>query len=138
MMTPLRLVDELNRLHEYLSLDNFELKNGLKDNPTLLLVAITDSNRTYGLEVNLKGYPESKPSMCVLEELPTRDGKKMTCSGAMHCLGTQNGRTFICHCSTWRPDTHLISLYFKGKLWLEAYEGHLQTGKPIDYYLKHQ
>ena len=135
MISPLRLVEELNSLHAAITNRNFELNY-----PSLKMVVITDNDKTYCLEIDLTGYPEYMPSMYVRKELKTKDGTKMGTSGAMHCLGTQDGRTKICHGngSHWRPDTSLLALYFKGKLWLEAYEHHLATGETIDSLLKHQ
>jgi len=137
MMTPLRLVDELDRLVDVLTLENFELRDAMKENPELRMPVITYANHNYCLLVKLKGYPLNKPSLAVIGELRKKDGSAMGISGSMHCLGYDNGNTLICYGNTWRPDTHLIDLYYKGKLWLDCYDAHLKTGHTIDYYLKH-
>lgn len=141
MMSPQRLVDELNALHDkYLSLNNFELSNALTDRPMLKMIAVTLANNTYCLLADLTGYPEQMPDLYVLKELRMRDGSKMGASGSMHCLGTLNGRTQIClgrECC-WSPSTHFHDIYIKGKLWLEGYENYLRTGQIIATFLKEQ
>ncbi len=138
MMTPLRLVDELNLLVKDLSLNNFELKDGLTDHPVLRAAIVTANQHHYGLEIDLTGFPEKQPKMYVLKKLMKQDGTPMGLSSAMHCLGITDEKTRVCFANSWQPDTHLIELYFKGKLWLECYEAHLETGNTIDHYLKHE
>lgn len=138
MMTPQRLVEELNSLVKEITLNNFKLVDGLTPHPVLTAAVITHNGHHYGLEIDLKGYPEQMPRMCVPQALKKRDGTLMSLSSAMHCLGIRDGKTYICHGSVWRPETSLFHLYIKGKLWLEAYEGHLETGNDIDYYLKEE
>lgn len=60
-------------------------------------------------------------------------------SASMHVLGTREGGTKICHfrSSRWVPENTLYLVALKGRIWLEAYEAHLRTGKPLDRFLRH-
>lgn len=136
MMTPQRLVAELNEVAKYLGLNNFKLLDGVTPHPLFKAPVVTHTGRTHGLELHLSGFPESSPDMCVPEALRMKDGRLMTISSEMHCLGIRDGKTYICHNKIWRPETSLFNLYIKGKLWLEGYENHLITGEPIAKYLK--
>ena len=138
MINPVRLVDELNGMLDYLPPDKFGINDDFWRHPLFRATVETSNNRKYYLESDLTGYPEAMPSLCVLEELRRRDGRKLDVSSAMHCLGCRDGRTYICYLRIWRPDFHLFELFLKGNLWLEAYEAYLQTGNPIDHYLRHQ
>jgi hypothetical protein len=49
------------------------------------------------------------------------------------------GRVCICHIGTsqWEPSFSYAQVLIKGALWLQAYEGHLSTGKRIaDYFVQ--
>ena len=59
---------------------------------------------------------------------------------ASHTLGRNNeGFLRICHylCTHWNGLHTFYEVFVKGRLWLEAYEGHISTGNSIDYYLGH-
>ena len=73
-------------------------------------------------------------------EAARMDGAMNSPSASMHTLSSENGWTRICHygCNSWTPNVSLYKVYIKCRLWLEMYETHLRTGKPIDYYLNHQ
>ncbi len=57
----------------------------------------------------------------------------------MHTLGVRDGSTLICHFkpSRWVPSNILYLVALKGRIWLEAYEGHLRTGNRLDNFLPH-
>ena len=46
----------------------------------------------------------------------------------------------ICHFYPlhWNAQDTLYEVFMKGRLWIEAYEGHLNSGQPINNYLPEQ
>ena len=103
----------------------------------------TNSGGWYQLRVYVpEQFPAICPEMIVARPAPlhSRRGAALTNpSGAMHTLGTRDGGTKICHYhpSRWVPENTLYKVLLKGRIWLEAYEGHLSSGRDIEYYLKH-
>lgn len=80
--------------------------------------------------------------MVVSNPRPLRDhrGKKLKDpSASMHTLGLRDDCTKICHFkeSLWIPNNTLYLVAMKGRIWLEAYEGHLRTGRALDSFLPH-
>ena len=59
---------------------------------------------------------------------------------SLHTLASEHGWTRICHygSDSWTPGVSLYKIYIKCALWLNIYEVHLKTGKPMEYYLKRQ
>jgi hypothetical protein len=57
--------------------------------------------------------------------------------GDKHTLGNRDGFLKICHCrpSSWTSSSTLYDVVMKGRLWLEAYEGYLMTGKDLSTFL---
>lgn len=112
-----------------------------EDGPYLRIAAKTNSGNVYTLHMDLLAFPESQPKAFVTCMLKTRSGKNMdSASFSMHTLSSEHGWTRICFygASSWTPNVSLYKVYIKCRLWLEMYETHLRTGKPIDYYLNHQ
>ena len=110
---------------------------------TLWLKAAARTNRghVYTLAFDLSGFPSGVPKVYVTKMLKNRRGEKLdSADGQMHVLTSGNGWTRICHYGSdaWTPMVSLFKVYVKCRLWLEMYELHLQTGKPIEYYLNHQ
>ncbi|MDY5596495.1 MAG: hypothetical protein SPG40_03225 [Kiritimatiellia bacterium] len=57
--------------------------------------------------------------------------------------GSMRGRAYPAGASrstlqSWTPGVSLYKIYIKCALWLNIYEVHLKTGKPMEYYLKRQ
>jgi hypothetical protein len=103
----------------------------------------SNSGARYQLRVYVPAqFPAICPDMIVAWPAPLRDhrGKAMTkASNSMHTLGTRDGGTMICHYNParWVPENTLYKVLLKGRIWLEAYEGHLRSGNQIEYFLKH-
>lgn len=105
-----------------------------------------NSGRRYDLHLKIPiDIPNSVPGLFVRSPHPLYDhwGKSLVeygVSRSMHLLGPEHGYIKICHYhpSHWRPELTFYKVLVKGRIWIEAYEGHRTTGKPIDYYLKHQ
>ena len=99
----------------------------------------TNSNQVYCLRLYVpRDFPNSVPVMVVKSSprpMPNWSG-----SGSTHTLGRNfEGFLKICHYldSRWSSRVTFYEVFMKGRLWLEAYEGHLSTGRPLDYYLSH-
>ena len=101
----------------------------------------TSNNKVYTLRVFIsEDFPNSCPVLVVsspARPLTLRDGCQISSSTANHSWGTTDGRTQICHFmpAKWTSENTLYQVFMKGLLWLEAYEGHLASGKPISNYL---
>lgn len=106
------------------------------------VAARTNRGNIYTIHIKLRNFPEQVPAAYVTTTLRDRNGEPLTGGSAkMHVLGAgANGWTRICHYGyeSWTPMVSLYKVFIKCRLWLEMYELHLQTGKPIDYYLSHQ
>ena len=104
----------------------------------------TNSNKTYVLWIPLQGFPDSAPPMYVVEPqgLLDCDGQLLSEKGAsssFHLLSPKNGSIQICHYNDqfWSDAVTLSKVLMKGRLWLEAYEQHMRSGKAISHYLPH-
>ena len=109
--------------------------------PWLAIAARTNKGNNYTLRIELDKFPNEIPKVFVTKMLTTRGGDPMSgVSASMHTLSSENGRTRICHYGSqaWNPRVTLFKIYAKCRLWLEAYEGHLATGRDLDHWLKHQ
>ena len=136
-----RYQKELMVLNENLAPNQFRFLEMGTSNEHLVMAVRTNRRNIYTLYIQLDGFPENMPKVFVTQMLVSHDGKKLeSASGTMHTLTSENGWTRICHygSNSWTPNVSLYKVYIKCRLWLEMYELHLQTGKPIDYYLSHQ
>ncbi|WP_157517554.1 hypothetical protein [Micromonospora rifamycinica] len=103
----------------------------------------TNSGRYYSLRIHVPAaFPNRCPDMVVTAPHPLTDhhGRRITeASASMHTLGLRDDRTRICHFkeNLWVPNNTLYLVALKGRIWLEAYEGHLRTGRPLDSFLPH-
>lgn len=57
----------------------------------------------------------------------------------MHLLKPESDVVRICHYSAshWSPNITFFKVLLKIRAWIEAYEGHLDSGYAIDHYLPH-
>ena len=102
-------------------------------------VATTSSGRQYKLYLVIPSeFPYQRPSLYVTDPQPlfTFDRRSLTDLGTshnMHTLSPSNGCVQICHWrdDRWRASILLHKVFLKGLLWLEAYEQHLATGRPL-------
>lgn len=128
-------------LEERIGKNLFRFLNEDKADECLVLGARTNSGNVYTLRVELEGFPDSPPAVYVTQMLKNKKGEDLCeVSAEMHTLQPKNGWTRVCHhgAQSWSPRISLYKTYVKCRLWLEMYELHLQTGKPLDYYLNHQ
>jgi hypothetical protein len=136
-----RLAIEMAVLNKYLTPNLFKFQELGTPNEHIVMAARTNRKNIYRLYIKLADFPLQKPEVYVAQTLKDKWGHVLPeFSGKMHTLGTwqEKGWTQICHYGAWNPDVAIYKIYIKCRLWLEMYELHLQTGKPIDYYLNHQ
>ncbi len=105
----------------------------------------TNSGARYAVRLVLPNdYPDRLPEALITHPLGLTnyvgdDLAELGPSLEMHLL-TQNGpHASICHYhpARWAADMTLYKVVMKARIWLEAYEMHARTGKPLDSYLKH-
>lgn len=107
----------------------------------VLVEMTTNDDQQYVLQISLpKDFPNSCPDLVVVspcQPLTKLNGKKLDASD--HSYGvTKNNQTRICHFrpNLWTNENSLYQVFMKGRLWLEAYELHHQTGKPMKTFLR--
>ena len=100
----------------------------------------TNANKSYTLRVQIPAdFPNSVPILLVTK--PSRPLRKKD-GGSLgfedHSWGTHDGFTQICHYKPclWSAENTLYEIFMKGLIWLEAYDAHLSTGKPIRNFLR--
>ena len=96
----------------------------------------TNNDNRYTVRIYIGNFPNSVPDMVVVNSpKPMPD---WGCSDSAHTLGKRDGYLQICHYhdSQWTDRSSLYEVVMKGRVWLEAYEGHLRTGKPMNYFLR--
>lgn len=105
----------------------------------------TNSRCRYALRVIIpQDYPSSVPAAFVTNPvLLDSRGRELADRGpsdTMHLLESLGNWTGICHHhpARWNANTTLYKVILKVRVWLEAYESHLRTGKNIDTLLTHQ
>lgn len=104
----------------------------------------TNSDNKYTLRVYLsQDHPNSCPEMVLVSpsNLRLKNGEALPRNEAkFHTTGERDTFIKICHSlpELWMGDNTIYQLFIKGRLWIEAYERHLDTGKDIDVYLKHK
>ena len=112
--------------------------------PYVEIAMVSNSNRHYKLRVYISDdFPNSCPEMVLVSpsSLNIKDGSSMpSVSHSFHTIGTKDGYLLLCHFipSKWTNENTLYQVFMKGRLWIEAYEGHLATGNHMDVFLKAQ
>lgn len=106
----------------------------------------TNAKKTYGLRLYVPNdVPNSVPEVVITYPNPIKDryGISLASKGAsstMHLLTPIDTYPKICtyRATNWSPNRTFYNVLIKCRIWLEAFDGHINTGNPIDYYLKHQ
>ena len=138
-MTPKRRELEAKILEEYFPRRYAFVEVGTM-NEYLDVGLKTQSGTVYRMNIYLKNFPHAKPEVFLIypEKLTDRDGRAMSrVSHEMHMLHPKNGNPQICHFkgTSWNPNRTLYQVILKCRLWLEAYEAYMETGKPLNTYL---
>ena len=142
MMDYKRYQAEYRVLSEKMLPNSFKFFDMNTNQPYVLMAAVTNRGRAnrevYTLRIDLEEFPYDVPHVETTRLLYTKSGKPLDeGQSGMHCTYSQHGGTGICHYgSSWNPSISLYKVFIKCRLWLEMYEEHLQSGKPIGYYLK--
>ena len=106
----------------------------------------TNFKNQYYLRVYVpRDFPNSVPEVVIMfpENLIDYHGKKLVDHNqnpAMHLLPPREGYPTICTYKPthWNPSITIYNVLVKSRIWLEAFDGHRVTGKPLDHYLQHQ
>ncbi len=115
---------------------------------------VTSANKAYGVRIEIpSGFPDQCPrayitspsplwsygqSNSLWRKLMEKNINEKGISHEMHTLSPHsNGWVQVCHFrpERWSADLTLIQVLLKVRLWLEAYELHSLTGRPIDDFL---
>ena len=96
----------------------------------------TNNDNKYTVRIYIEDFPNAAPDMVVVSSpkpTPVWEG-----SYDNHTLLSRDGYLRICHYhpNQWTDFSSLYEVVMKGRVWLEAYEGHIRTGKPMNYFLK--
>lgn len=138
MLKANRYHKEVEILQQSLPDNMFKFCDMDTDKPYLKIAAVTNSKNIYTLQIDLDVFPESMPKVFVTRMLKSKNGTNLDSpSHEMHTLASEHGYTRICHYgnTSWGPNVTLNKVYLKCRVWLEAYEEHLKTGKAIADYL---
>lgn len=141
MITNDRLEKELSVLRRKIPKNAYKFMDLGTSKPYLLIGAKTKKGNIYTIRIELDKFPEEIPKAFINKMLYNKSGEPMNgCSASMHTLDSEGGRTRICHYGTnsWNHFVSLYKVYVKCALWLDMYELHLYSGKPMEYYLNHQ
>jgi ubiquitin-protein ligase len=103
----------------------------------------SSEGHVYRLEVALPSdYPASIPQVIVTypNELYTYRGEPLvdiSPSHFMHTLNPVDGCVQLCHykMENWHSNVTLYKIALKCLIWIEAYENHLKSGRPLTDYL---
>jgi hypothetical protein len=103
-------------------------------------VTSSSSGRDYSLSIPIpSGFPYQRPPMYLTSPFPLymADGTRVSSLGVSHQMHTlapcSNGFVQLCHWrdARWHSNILLQKVFLKGLLWIEAYEQHLATGRPL-------
>ena len=107
--------------------------------------ATSNSGKRYGLSMTLPpGFPNQRPALYITEPNPLRmaDGNLLSSVGVSHYMHTltpsSTGQIQICHWrdNRWHSGIMLYKVFLKALLWIEAYEQHLATGRPLAEFVR--
>lgn len=103
-------------------------------------VTYSNSGRPYNLAIPIpSGFPYQRPPMYLTAPFPLymADGTRVSSLGVSHNMHTlspsSDGYVQLCHWrdARWHSNIVLQKVFLKGLLWIEAYEQHLATGRPL-------
>jgi len=103
-------------------------------------LATSNSGRGYSLYVPIpSGFPTQRPPLYILDPHPLlmANGTAVSSLGVSHSMHTlthhAGGYVQICHWrdARWHAGIVLQKVFLKAHIWIEAYEQHLATGRPL-------
>ena len=107
--------------------------------------AVSNAGFRYGLYIPIpSGFPSQRPPMYITDPLPLlmADGTPVSRLGVSHQMHTlepsSNGMVQICHWrdARWHSSILLQKVFLKGLIWIEAYEQHIATGRPLAEFIR--
>lgn len=103
-------------------------------------LATSNSGRGYSLYMPIpSGYPTQRPPLYITDPHPLlmADGRAIASLDVSHSMHTlrpdPSGHVQICHWreARWHSGIVLQKVFLKAHIWIEAYEQHLATGRPL-------
>ena len=138
-----RLAIEKDLLERYFQ-DRVKWYNPTSFDANVEIKMTSNSNKRYTVRVYLpEDFPNSCPDMVLVspQSLHLKNGDSFPfVSSEFHTIGMRDGCLKLCHFNPemWTADNTLYQVFMKSRLWIEGYEAHLNTGKDMDVFLKHQ
>lgn len=130
--------------HQLLQIKDFSqfsvYQHQATDEYTASGTASSNAGRQYYLYIPIPtGFPYQRPPMYVTDPCPLRmaNGVSIHTLGVSHQMHTLTpsaaGWAQICHWrdNRWHSGIFLHEVFLKGLIWIEAYEQHLATGRPL-------
>lgn len=116
----------------------FEVRNPVKDTYWIGTLT-TNAGKRYKVRIDIPHqYPEQPPETYIISPSPlfAHDGTNLLALGTsheMHTFKSDNGYVKMClyRSEYWSAEYTLISCLKKARIWLEAYDAHLETGKKM-------
>ena len=113
-------------------------------NPGVIGTLTTNGGSVYAVWLPLVDFPDGRPQIYVVHpKLKTYEGGLLAEEGKtskMHTLDpNEHGHVQICHYrdAHWHSNITLYKVVMKARLWLEAYDRYLETGRTLDQFLDH-
>ncbi len=96
----------------------------------------SNAGNLYTLWLDLHTFPDDFPPAYIVDPvLKNKAGRKLAeASHGMHTRErNEHGQLQICHTSSeaWSTQMSLTAVVLKLRIWIEAYEAHLKSGRPI-------
>ena len=131
-----RLVKEKNVLEHHFPGNVVWIEPTNRHNSKVEVTLKTDNDNKYTLKIYIGNFSNALPHMVVVSS-----PKPMPIWGESyqnHTLSRHDGyfRISHSHSSQWSDRCTLYDVIMKGRVWLEAYEGHIRTGKPVNCLVK--
>lgn len=116
----------------------FEVKNPT-NNTYWIGTLVTNVGKKYTIRMDIPHqYPEQPPNVYIISPSPlfTYDGTNLLALGTsheMHTFSSANSYVMMClyRSDCWSAEYTLIACLKKARLWLEAYDTHLETGEKM-------
>ena len=102
----------------------------------------SNSGKVYRFRIMLSQFPQAVPKVFLIfpKGIPDKNGNTLSSLGwshEMHLLTPMDGNPQICHYKSenWSELVTIYKIGVKLRIWMEAYEGHLRTGRDLDYFV---
>lgn len=137
-----RLAEEKKLLQDHFGKERLHWRAQTTTEPKVEVTMTSNRNKSYTFRLYIpEDFPNSCPKLAVVspKRLLRRNGELLgeNCS-EFHTLDYHDGLQTICHFhwADWYCGFRLLQVFSKAKLWMEAYENHLNNGKDLSHYLQ--